>query len=101
MADEVPELVISHRRLSSDSVPSNNGSRPPSKQLTIQRLVVVGYILAVGMPPIGCAIGLVLVLSAAVRSKHGGWIVVVSILAAAIWALLISSGALTTTNQGY
>jgi hypothetical protein len=87
--------------LSSDSFSSNNGSRSRSREVTTQRLVVVGYILAVAMPPLGFAVGLVLMLSAGVRSKHGVWVVLVSIVAAGIWALLISSGALTATNQGY
>jgi hypothetical protein len=87
--------------LSSDSVPSNNGSRSRSREVTTQRLVVVGYILALAMPPLGFAIGLVLMLSAGVRSKHGVWVVLVSLVAAVVWALMISSGALTATNQGY
>jgi formate hydrogenlyase subunit 3/multisubunit Na+/H+ antiporter MnhD subunit len=61
----------------------------------------VGYILAVAMPPLGVGVGLVLILSARLRSKHGAWIVLISIVAAAIWALMISSGALKDTNQGY
>jgi ABC-type Fe3+ transport system permease subunit len=87
--------------LSSESVPSDNGSRSRSKQVTVERLIVVGYILALAMPPIGFAIGLVLMLSPSVRSRHGVWIVLVSIVAAVIWALMISAGALTDTNQGY
>jgi hypothetical protein len=80
---------------------SGNGSGPSARQVTIQRLVVVGYILALAFPPLGFGIGAVLALPSGVRSRHGVWIVLVSIVAAAIWALLISSGALKTTNQGY
>jgi hypothetical protein len=69
--------------------------------VTTQRVVVVGYILAVAMPPLGFAAGLVLMLSPRVRSRHGVWVVLVSIVGAVIWALLIRSGALTATNQGY
>ena len=87
--------------MSSESLPSDNGSRSRSKQVTVERLIVVGYILALAMPPIGFAIGFVLVLSPSVRSRHGVWIVVVSIVAAVIWALMISAGALKETNQGY
>jgi hypothetical protein len=72
-----------------------------SRQVSTERLVVVGYILAVAMPPLGCVIGLVLMLSRRARSKHGVLIVLVSIGAAVVWALLIGSGALTATNQGY
>ena len=87
--------------MSSDSASSNNGSRRYPEQPTLQRVVVVGYILAVAMPPLGCGVGLVLILSARLRSKHGAWIVLVSLVAAAVWALVISSGALKDTNQGY
>ncbi len=87
--------------MSSDSASSNNGSRSPSRQVTIQRFVVVGYIVALAIPPVGFAIGLVLMLSPGLRSRQGIWIVLASIVAAALWALIISSGALTATNQGY
>ena len=87
--------------MSSESASSNNGSGSHSGQVTIQRLVVAGYIIALAMPPLGFAIGLGLMLSPGVRSKHGGWIVLVSVVAAVIWALMISSGALTASNQGY
>lgn len=87
--------------MSSDSASSNNGSRPYPERTTLQRVIVVGYILAVAMPPLGVGVGLVLILSARLRSKHGAWIVLISIVAAAIWALMISSGALKDTNQGY
>ena len=63
--------------------------------------MVVGYITAVAMPPVGFILGIVLTVSARVKSRHGPWIVLASIAGAAIWALLISSGALTATNQGY
>lgn len=80
---------------------SRNGSTPRSTNVTIQRVVVVGYITAVAMPPIGFIVGIVLTLGARVKSRHGPWIAVASVVGASIWALLISSGALTATNQGY
>jgi len=80
---------------------SRNGSTPRSTSATIQRVVVVGYITAVAMPPIGFILGIVLTLGARVKSRHGPWIVAASVVGASIWALLISSGALTATNQGY
>lgn len=63
--------------------------------------MVVGYITAVAMPPIGFILGIVLTVSARVKSRHGLWIVLASVAGTAIWALLISSGALTATSQGY
>ncbi|MBV9604409.1 MAG: hypothetical protein JO027_04860 [Solirubrobacterales bacterium] len=85
--------------MSSDSASSNGGPRPHSAPTTNQRVVVVGYILALAVPPLGLAIGLVLAVR--VRTRHGVSIVLLSIVAAAIWALLIGSGALNDTNQGY
>jgi hypothetical protein len=79
----------------------NNGSGPYSASRTLQRIVVLGYILAVAVPPLGFAIGLVLTVPSRSRSKHGAWIMLVSLAAAAIWALLISAGALKDTSQGY
>ena len=87
--------------MSSGSASSNNGSRPDSKQVTAQRVVVLGYILALAVPPLGLAIGIVLALPGGMRSRHGVWIALVSILAAGAWVLLISSGALKDTGQGY
>jgi hypothetical protein len=69
--------------------------------VTIQRFVVAGYIIALAMPPLGFGIGIVLMVHPGVRSKHGVWVVLLSILAAVVWALLISAGALKATNQGY
>jgi hypothetical protein len=80
---------------------ANNGSRPHPEQITIQRVIVVGYILAVAMPPLGFFVGLGMLFSARVRSKHGLWVVLISIGAAVIWVVLISGGALKDTNQSY
>ena len=84
-----------------DSASSNNGSRPYSHTTAIQRVVVVGYILAVAVAPLGFSIGIVLLVSPRLPSKHGAWIVLLSIVAAVIWALMIGAGALKETNQGY
>jgi hypothetical protein len=64
-------------------------------------VVVVGYILAVAVPPLGFAIGVGLILSSRQRSKHAAWMVLLSVVAAGIWVLLISAGALKQTGQGY
>lgn len=85
----------------SGSASDNNGSRPYTHPTALQRAVVLGYILAVALPPLGFATGLVLLLAPRLRSKHGAWIVVLSIAAGVVWALLIGAGALKDTNQGY
>jgi len=78
---------------------SQNGSDPRSKRVTIERLVVLAYILAAAMPPFGFALGIGL--GARAKSKHWVWIVLVSIVAAVIWGVIIKSGALSTTNDSY
>jgi hypothetical protein len=87
--------------LPSDSAPSNNGARPRFDQTTRQRVIVVSYILAVALPPLGFAIALGLLLSPRLRSRHAVWIILLSIVAAAIWLLMINAGALNDTGQGY
>jgi hypothetical protein len=69
--------------------------------VVITRLVVVGYILAFSLPPLGFGFGIVLTFAKSVRSKHGPWIALLSIVGGVIWAVLISGGALTATNQSY
>jgi hypothetical protein len=83
------------------SASDNNGSRPYTHPTALQRAVVLGYILAVALPPLGFATGLVLLLAPRIRSKHGIWIALLSIAAGVVWALLIGAGALKDTNQGY
>ena len=78
---------------------SRNGhlARIPSESFS--RFVVLAYIAAVAMPPIG----LVLALAIAMRrepgsSKHWMAIVALCVVAGVMWTLIISSGALTATS---
>ena len=58
--------------------------------------------MAVAVPPIGFGLGIVIAAGfRTLRSKHGVWIMVVSILASLVWILIITSGALKTTTTGY
>jgi hypothetical protein len=82
--------------------PSRNGASDRSWNQSFLRLVVVGYILAVAMPPVGFVLGLVVVSRGArAKSRHGVLIIVVSVLAAVAWAVIIASGALNTPNQQF
>jgi hypothetical protein len=67
----------------------------------ITRLAVLGYILAIAVPPLGFGFGIVLTVARRARSRHGPWIVLLSVVGAVIWAVLISGGALKATNQSY
>ena len=85
----------------SDSA-SRNGSTRNAPGVTVQRLIVLGYITAIGMPPIGLILGLVLAVGPAqVRSRHWLGIVAASIIGVLIWIVIVSSGSLTSTNQSY
>jgi 4-amino-4-deoxy-L-arabinose transferase-like glycosyltransferase len=56
----------------------------------------------VSVPPIGFGLGIVIAVRFSnLRSKHGVWIIVVSILASIIWALIIGTGALDTPTTDY
>jgi hypothetical protein len=67
---------------------------------SIQRLVVLGYITAVAMPPVGLILGLVL----AIRldrpySKRGLWIIALSVVATGVWVLALATGLLNPNSQ--
>jgi hypothetical protein len=65
------------------------------------RLVVLSYIVAAAMPPIGLFLGIVVSIRLTGASRrHGLWIILVSLIASLVWILLISSGALNTTSEG-
>jgi hypothetical protein len=89
-------------RRPSAEYPSSNGATDRAWSESFLRLVVVSYILAVAMPPIGLVLGVVVALRGRrTNSKHGLLIIVVSIVAAAVWAAVIASGALTSTNDNF
>jgi hypothetical protein len=81
---------------------SQNGRTPMGQSASAYRLVVLAYIIAVSMPPIGFVLGLIL----AIRfdkpaSKQGVWVVAVSVVAALVWAVIIAGGALNTTSSDF
>lgn len=67
--------------------------------MTLERIVVLGYILAVAMPPFGFAIGVGVGLKTG--SKHWLWMVLLSVAAGVVWAVIIATVGLSSTNQGY
>lgn len=73
------------------------------RRASTQRLLALAYITAVAMPPIGFGLGVVIAVRfRELRSKHGMWIIVLSIVSSVIWVLIITSGALNTTDTtGY
>jgi hypothetical protein len=81
---------------------SGNRAAANLRRDSVHRLVVLGYIIAVSMPPIGFILGIVVAIrSTKMNSKHGVWIIVVSIIASLVWLLIITSGALNTASTDY
>ncbi|HEV7214916.1 MAG TPA: hypothetical protein VGP33_07290, partial [Chloroflexota bacterium] len=81
---------------------SQNGRAPTGQSVSAYRLVVLAYILAVSMPPIGFILGLIL----AIRfdrpwSKQGGWVIAASIVAALVWTAIVAGGALNTPSTDF
>jgi hypothetical protein len=66
----------------------------------IDRLVVLGYVCALGMPPLGLVLALISARRPSNR-KHAVAIILVSLLASIVWILIIRSGGLTATNGSY
>src|ERR1700739_4051181 len=96
--------------MSSPPPPPYNGSRPGAEygrgrlarlsSESIQRVVVLGFITAVAMPPIGFVLGLLL----AVRlegsdSKRGRWIIAVSVIAAILWVVTLATGVVNPNSN--
>jgi hypothetical protein len=81
---------------------SQNGRAPKGQSASAYRFVVLAYIVAVSMPPIGFILGLVL----AIRfdkptSRHGVWVIAVSIVAALVWTAIVAGGALNTPSTNF
>ncbi len=66
----------------------------------IDRLVVLGYVCALGMPPLGLVLAVLSARRPANR-KHAVGIILVSLVASIVWFLIIRSGGLTATNGSY
>jgi hypothetical protein len=82
--------------------PSRNGASGQAWSQSFLRLVVVSYILAVAMPPLGLVLGFVVLgRGRRVHSRHGLWIILLSVIAAGVWVAIIASGAFTTTNPDF
>ena len=65
-----------------------------------QRVVALGYITAIAIPPIGLIVGIVL----ARRhdqppARHALWIIVISVIATVVWVAVFASGAISATDN--
>jgi hypothetical protein len=64
-----------------------------------RRFLVLAYITAIAIPPLGFILGIVVVTRLRTYSRHGVWIIAVSLVAAVIWVVVFSSGVLTTESN--
>ena len=82
--------------------PSRNGAAASGRRSHLDPVVVLGYISAVSMPPVGFALAIVIALGhRKAKVKHAVLIAAVGILAGVMWAVIIASGALTTTDSSF
>ena len=81
---------------------SRNGAVASVRSESVHRLVVLAYITAVSMPPIGFILAIVLAIrSPKTNSKHAAWIIAVCVVASIVWLLIITSGALNSASTDY
>jgi hypothetical protein len=79
---------------------SSNGTLDSALRRTAMRLVVVAYISAVAMPPIGLVLGIVVARRPLKKiSRHGLWIILLSLIAAGVWFLVFKTKSLTSDNS--
>jgi hypothetical protein len=81
---------------------SQNGRAPMGQSASAHRVVVLAYILAVSMPPIGFVLGLILMIRLdKPASKQGVWVIAVSVVAALVWTAIVAGGALNTPSTDF
>ena len=79
---------------------SSNGASGRTPSAGPSRLVVLGYITAFALPLLGLVLGVVVATRPArSTSRHGRWIIGISIIASVVWALVFTSGVLTSTSN--
>lgn len=80
---------------------STNGAVGTGSE-SFRRLLVLAYILAFSMPPLGLLLGIVVATRPDKRSsRHWPWIVALSLVAAAAWFAVLTSGALRTASTDF
>jgi hypothetical protein len=81
---------------------SSSGAGPRPRYDGAFRFIVLGYIIAIAMPPIGLVLGIVLAIrESAGNRKHGAGIIALSAIALLVWILIIAGGGLTATGDSY
>lgn len=94
------ELLAPEAAQSQWSAYAGREVQPEVHNRGLDRLVVLGYVCALGMPPLGLILAIISARRPANR-KHAVGIIVVSLIASILWVLIISSGTLSATNDSY
>jgi hypothetical protein len=80
--------------------PSKNGARSAVEEARQWRLVVLGYITAITLPPIGIVLGIALATRrGTAQARHGALIIAISVVATVVWFLVFNSGIADTSNN--
>ena len=59
---------------------------------------MLAYILAISIPPVGLVLGVTVALRLG-KTKHAVCIVLLSVITAAVWVLILTSGSLDTASS--
>jgi hypothetical protein len=79
---------------------STNGASAGVRNERARRLVVLAYITAVALPLIGLILGIVVATRPSkAYSKHGAWIIMLSIVAGVAWIAVFASGVFTSPSN--
>lgn len=78
----------------------SNGAASNAQNAGPRRLVVLAYIVAISIPPLGVILGIVLILRSGGRhTAHGVAVVVLSVIVSVLWVVFLTSGAFNTPSS--
>jgi hypothetical protein len=79
---------------------STNGASSKLRSESALRFVVLAYITAFAIPPVGLILGIVIATRPVKSiSKHAVWIILISVVAAGVWLLVFESGLLAANSN--
>jgi hypothetical protein len=82
--------------------PSRNGGSAEGASRGWSRLLVLAYITAISIPPLGLALAIVVAVRPGGRGRsHAVWIALLSVVTAVVWVLILTSGAFNTTSTDF
>lgn len=71
-----------------------------STESDAQRILALGYITAIAIPPVGLIVGIAIALRRqGASARHATWIIVISVIATGVWIAVFASGAISATDN--